>query len=107
MVDTPAEYLWSSYSWNATGKESELVTVHPATLLWGSRITSNGRMLSRELFRSSLEPEQVHDIRATVQTGTPLCHERFRQEVEKTLKCRVGLARHGKPSKQDKGTGPL
>jgi putative transposase len=56
-------------------------------------------MLYRELFQSSLEPEQVHDIRATVQTGTPLGNERFRQEVEKTLKCRVGQARHGKPSK--------
>jgi putative transposase len=29
MVDTPAEYPWSSYRWNATRKENEMLVPHP------------------------------------------------------------------------------
>ncbi len=51
----------------------------------------------RELFWHLLEPEQVHDIRTTVQTGTPLGNDRFREQIEQTLGCKVGQARRGRP----------
>jgi putative transposase len=106
MVETPAEYPWSSYRWNATGRENKMLIAHPGYLALGGDSKERAHAY-RELFRSSLEPEQVHDIRATVQTGTPLGNDRFREEVEKTLNCRVGQARRGKPSRPDKGTDPL
>jgi len=53
----------------------------------------------RELFRPALEPEQVRDIRAAVQTGTPFGNDRFRKQIEKALNCGVGQARRGRPSR--------
>lgn len=48
-------------------------------------------------------PEQVHEIRAAVQTVTPLGNARFREPIEKAFYCKVGQARRGKPSKQNSG----
>lgn len=36
-------------------------------------------------------------IRAAWRTGTPLGNERFREEIERTLKTKVGYARRGRP----------
>jgi len=59
----------------------------------------------RELFRQALKPEQVHDIRTTVQTGRPLGNDFFRQQVELVLDCKVGQAQRGRPRLQaEKGT---
>ena len=106
MVESPAEYPWSSYRWNATGCENEMLVPHPDYLALGQDCQDRAHAY-RELFSNSLEPGQVHNIRVTVQTGTPLGNDRFRDEVEKILKCRVGQARRGRPGRPDKGTGPL
>ena len=89
-----------------SGTRDELLTPHPDYLALGHESLERAHAYW-ELLRNSFEPEQVHDIQATVQTGTPLDNDRFRDEVEKTLKCRVGQARRGKPSRPDKGTAPL
>jgi putative transposase len=99
MVGTPGEYPWSSYHINATGSKDELVTPHEHYLKLGQD-KSHRAFAYRELFRSSLEPEQVHDIRTTVQTGTPLGNDRFRAQIEKILNCKVGQTRRGKPGKR-------
>jgi putative transposase len=98
MTATPAEYPWSSYASNAIGHADRLMTPHANYLALG-RGEGDRLYAYRELFRGALEPEQVHNIRATLQTGTPLGNDRFREQIEKTLKCKVGQARRGKPSK--------
>jgi hypothetical protein len=50
----------------------------------------------RQPFRGALEESRIHGIRATVQTGTTLGGERFRNEVEIIHKCGVGHARRGR-----------
>jgi putative transposase len=96
MVKTPGEYRWSSYAANADGKTSGVLAPHPIYLALGETGEARGYAY-RELFRSVLEPEQVHQIRAAVQTGTPLGNDRFRKQIEDALKCRVGFARRGRP----------
>jgi putative transposase len=49
------------------------------------------------LFRQALDPALVRDMRATVQTGTPLGNDRFRRQIEQTLQRSVGQPRRGRP----------
>jgi putative transposase len=96
MAAMPAEYRWSSHAANADGSPDRLVTPH--ALYHGlGRTPGECRMRYRELFEAVPEPDQVQDIRATVQTGTPLGNERFHRQVEQALGCRVGQSRRGRP----------
>lgn len=96
MVAAPGDYRWSSYAANASGRADGLVSPHPVYLALGKSTGARG-FAYRELFQSSLEPEKVHEIRAAVQTGTPLGNDRFREEIETALKRRVGQSRRGRP----------
>ena len=98
MVESPGEYRWSSYRANAGHGEDPAISPHPLYLALGANPQERAHAY-RELFRSALEPDQVHTIRATVQTGTPLGNGRFRQQIEQTLQCKVGQARRGRPEK--------
>lgn len=98
MVSSPNQHPWSSYGANALGKGDGLVTPHESYLELGQTAASRQHAY-RELFRQSLEPEQVHYIRAAVQTGTPLGNDRFREQIENQLKRKVGHARRGRPKK--------
>jgi putative transposase len=98
MVAVPGDYCWSSYRCNATGCGDSVITAHPLYLALGQNQEERGYAY-RELFRNALEPDQVHHIRATVQTGTPLGNDRFRQQVEKTLQRKVGQSYRGRPAK--------
>ena len=97
MVNGPGEYRWSSYTANARGRPDKLIVPHERYLDLGS--TPEERQAGyRELFRAALEPSQVHDLRATVQTGAPLGNERFREQIELALGRKVGQARRGRPA---------
>lgn len=100
MVESPGEYGWSSYRINAGMDKGHLVSPHSLYIALGKQ-ESERAYVYRELFSSALAVDQIHNIRATVQTGTPLGNERFRQQIEQTLNCRVGQARRGRPSKKE------
>lgn len=102
MVSKPIDYRWSSYGTNATGSADNVTTPH-ALYQALARDPQTRQHVYRELFRNALEPDQVHTIRATVQTGTPLGNDRFRQQVEKAMGCKVGQARRGRPAQVLKG----
>jgi putative transposase len=57
----------------------------------------------RELFGNVLDPEQLHQLRAAVQTGTPLGNERFRELIERATGNSVGQLRRGRPAKDAGG----
>jgi len=104
IVNTPSEYRWSSYRTNALGEKNEIVEHHPLYLTLG--LTTEKRRYSyRELFSNALASDQLHFLRATAQTGTPLGNDRFRKQIEGTLGCKVGQAKRGRPPK--KGTDPF
>lgn len=97
MVKTPGEYRWSSYRGNAHGEATEILGQHNLYLALGT--TNKTRQFAyRELFRNTPDSDQLHSIRATVQTGTPLGDGRFRAQIEKTLGCKTGHSRRGRPS---------
>jgi putative transposase len=98
MVATPGDNRWSSYRTNAMGGMQGFLTPHALYLALGQDREERGHAY-RELFRSALEPDQVHNIRATVQTGTPLGNDRFKEQIEQTLQCKVGQSRRGRPEK--------
>ena len=103
MVARPIEYRWSSYDANAAGHPDDIITPHNLYQTLGKHL-SERQHAYRELFLNTLGREQLHDIRATVQTGTPLGNDRFRRHIEQTLECKVGQARRGRPKKAiDKG----
>lgn len=103
MVDVPIDYPWSSHAANAAGQSDQLVVPHERYHGLGGTPTDR-QTRYRELFRDALESKQLHDIRATVQTGTPLGNDRFRQQIEQTLGCKVGQSRRGRPGReQEKG----
>ena len=89
MVAQPGRYQWSSYRGNVFGDHDDLLTKH--ALYIALALSDNERQHAyRELFRNTLDRDQLHDIRATAQTGTPLGTERLRHEIEVALNCKVG-----------------
>lgn len=102
MVTHPADYAWSSYRGNAMGRADDLLQPHEKYLSLGAAFPDR-QLAYRELFRQLLDPELVHDVRATAQTGTPLGNDRFRKQIEQILQCRVGQPRRGRPEKAEKG----
>jgi putative transposase len=103
MVEAPGDYRWSSYRSNAIGEYSPFLKPHAIYLALGDTPGSRHHAY-RELFRNALDSTQIHDIRSAVQTGTPLGNDRFREQVEQALRCKVGHTRRGRPRRQqDKG----
>ena len=102
MVTHPADYPWSSYHSNAMGKAYGMLQPHEIYLSLGASPTDR-RLAYRELFRQELDPAWVRDMRAAVQTGTPLGNDRFREKIEQTLQRSVGHPRRGRPDKAGKG----
>lgn len=62
MVEHPGEYRWSSYAGNAQGKKNSLLQSHPLYHSLG-KTDEECAYAYRELFRSQLNNEDVHDIR--------------------------------------------
>jgi putative transposase len=100
MVESPEQYRWSSYRWNALGEADPVVQPHDLYLEL-SKDDVERRAAYRELFRGHLGTQVVSNIRAFLQTGTPLGNERFREEIERALKVKLGQSRRGRPRKRD------
>ena len=98
MVKRPADYRWSSYAANAVGKHDKVVTPH--SLYSELAINTEQRLcVYRDMFKQLIDSDNMDDIRATVQTGTPLGNAQFREQIEETLGRQVGQARRGRPSR--------
>jgi putative transposase len=104
MVERPEDYPWSSYRANACGAPDPLITPHPLYLACGT--DAPGRQAAyRQLFASHLAPDLLRNLRACLQTGTPLGNDRFRAQIEQALGVRVGYSTRGRPKKPPAGPG--
>ncbi len=99
MVKSPGSYRWSSYRANALGKKDGVVTQHPLFRGLGRREALRAEAY-KALFRAHMDEEKIEDIRTSLQTGTPLGNDFFKEKVEKKLRCKVGQARRGRPPKR-------
>jgi len=102
MVNSPAQYRWSSYRCNAQGKTDTLISPYELYQRLG-RTREAQCEAYKALFKAHIEPEQIKEIQVSLQTGTPLGNEYFREKIEKKLKTKVGQARRGRPDGPVKG----
>ncbi|WP_226704501.1 transposase [Microbulbifer elongatus] len=96
MVSNPGEYHWSSYSSNALGVPSSLLTPHPEYLKLG-RYPRQRRERYRALFASALDPEFMDKISTLTDKGLALGNDRFKAEIEAQCQRRVTPERVGRP----------
>ncbi len=102
MVAHPREYRWSSYRANGEGRENALITPHPLYRALGK--TSDERKEAyRALFKAHIYEDDMKQIRAAWQTGTPLGNDYFKTSVEAHLDTKVGQSRRGRPPIAIKG----
>ena len=82
MVKHPSKYRWSSYHFNARGKEDKLITPHLLYKRLGR--TSKERQESyRSLFRHKLLESSVAEIRESTNKAWVLGGDKFKAKIEK------------------------
>ena len=95
MVNHPGDYPWSSYRVNAQGEQSELIESQDLYIkLAGNEL--NRQSAYRELFRHTLEPGLVDQIRQSTNGNVVLGNDLFSKEISRLLGKRVT---HGKPGR--------
>lgn len=100
MVTHPSEYQWSSYAANATGKNNPLIEPHPLYQSLGG--TPELRyFIYRELFRSHLDPEQVHQIREALNQELVLGRDDFKVKIEQMTLRQTKSKPLGRPSVEE------
>jgi REP-associated tyrosine transposase len=100
MVGHPGEYRWSSYRFHAEGAADKLLSSHEQYERLGNSAQER-QSAYRELFRSELDASELSEIRDTVNRGWPLGGERFKDEIERALKCAVRPPKRGRPTHSD------
>ncbi len=70
-VKSPDAYRWSSYRANALGKPDTRVKPHPLIQALG-RTRTKRHDRYQALFNAHIDANELTDIRAACQTGTPL-----------------------------------
>jgi putative transposase len=108
VVVDPAEYRWSSYRAHALGIPDKSVTEHDEYERLGMTDCER-RIAYRGLFRSELDIRELDEIRYTVNRGWPLGSDRFKDEIERSLKLAVRPPKRGRPARstilRDKSSG--
>jgi putative transposase len=100
MVDSPADYRWSSYHCNAFGSMDRLTQPHPLYTALGEDAAVRQRVY-RGLLQGRSDSAIIDELRAATHTGTPLGNDRFREKIEAALGRAVGQTARGRPKKLD------
>jgi putative transposase len=101
MVDHASEYPWSSYQYNAAGKEIKLITPHDLYLQLGK--TPLQRQASyRALFEGYMPAHTLDEIRSATNKAWVLGDVRFQQQVEKTTGRSASPRQRGGDRKSEK-----
>lgn len=96
IVRKPEEYAWSSFASNGLGHNDDLITPHENYLALSSNLDDRYHAY-RELFKYQIPEIDVHLIRKAIKRNFPVGNDRFKDEIEKTLKRRVGFLERGRP----------
>ncbi len=98
MVEAPGDYPWSSYRANALGEKNPFLVAHACYLALG-RSGIERQTSYQMLFSTHLDEHLIKQMRACLQTGTPLGNDRFRDQIEQMVGRTVGFAKRGRPKK--------
>ena len=82
------------------------LTVHSRMTALGRTAATRGQAC-QALFRRSLDPARVQDIRKALNFAVPLGDARFRVRIERTLGRPSGHGRRGRPPRTDDGQRTL
>ncbi len=96
MVDSPGDYLWSSYAKNAFGNADPLIESHPLYLSLGAE-GAQCQQAYRELFRHYLDDALVHEIREALQQELALGRDDFKDKIEQMLNRQTRPGKLGRP----------
>jgi putative transposase len=96
IVARPADYRWSSYAANALGEDNCIISPHDEYVHLGQTLLQR-REAYRALCAAELTAEALGRIRNCTQSGTPMGSERFKEQIEKTLRRKVGGEKRGRP----------
>jgi len=103
MVRHPRQYRWSSYRANAEGNGTSWLVPHRQYRELGRNDRAR-RDAYRALFRQSLEPAVIDEIRLATNGGFALGSSKFQAEIARMLGRRVARGRPGRPAKQTANT---
>ncbi len=96
LVDSPADYVESSYLHHSGALIDPLITDHP--LYWNLGNTPFQReAVYRELMEQALTPTEVHLFTKASLNGWPLGTEQFKQQLEKHANRRIVPLKRGRP----------
>jgi putative transposase len=101
MVQRPEEYRWSSYSVNALGAVTDLVTPHEQYLRIGRTDEARSEAY-RALFNAHVDAEAIDQIRRSTNGNYALGDERFKKQIEETLGKRARPGQPGRPKREGK-----
>ncbi|MEO0442807.1 MAG: transposase [Pseudomonadota bacterium] len=101
MVEHPAAYPWSSYQFNAMGKDIKLIVPHELYLGLGQR-QSTRQARYKALFDGHIPENAIENIRNATNKGWVLGDTRFQQQVEKVTGRAASPRRRGGDRKSEK-----
>ena len=94
MVDSPADYAWSSYMANGFGRKSKLVTSHAIYNELGDTVKQ--RLVAyRSLFDGHIDPMMLECIRQASNQSMALGNDKFKYEIENLSGRRVQPLKRG------------
>lgn len=99
LVGCPEQYRWSSYGANALGEDNCIVSPHAEYMNLGQTLFARRRAY-RSLFDAGVTSDELGRIRNCTQSGTPIGSDRFKQQIEKTVKRKVGAETRGRPAQR-------
>jgi putative transposase len=100
MVKHPAEYPWSSYRYNALGKEDPLVKPHGEYTRLG-KTEQERHEAYRQLFRTRIPQMTLEAIREATNKAWALGSDRFKRKMEKKLARPLQSGGHGGDRKSE------
>ncbi len=98
LVDSPGQYPYSSYAFNAAGKSDSLLTPHQTYLALHGK-PQRRQKAYRSLFSDVLTNDQLSQIRNCTNAGAVIGNDRFRKQIELMLGRSVPTGKIGRPRK--------
>jgi putative transposase len=99
IPDEEAEYPWTSYRSNALGETNDLLTPHPLYVSLAATPEDTATRY-RRLVEEKLNADIVNDIRYGSAKGLPAGSNKFKADIEKHLRRRLGDGKVGRPFKR-------
>lgn len=100
MVEQPGEFRWSSYRHNALGQSDPLLTPHPLYARLGADAMRRCAAY-RAMCNVHIDVTELQAIRGATETGAVLGNDRFKEQIELTLKRRIERLPHGGDRKSE------